>query len=147
MAQKTVILGCLERVSFPDLGITEACAKVDTGAYSGALHCTNIKIARRGVLRKRVLQFTPLGDPKLATETDTFAKIPVKSAFGHSVKRYLVDTTIEVQGVPYTIRIGLADRSEMKRPVLLGRRFMRENAMLVDVQINQEDDDEGEMTS
>lgn len=143
-AKKSVIVGCLEYVSLPDLGVHNELAKIDTGAYSGALHCTDIKIVRRGIIRKRILKFTPLGDPKLATETDTFVQTFVRSATGHRIKRYIVDTTIEVQGTTYAIRIGLSDRSDMKRSVLIGRRFLRENTMLVDVTINQDHDDEGE---
>ena len=140
------ILGCLETVSLPAYEIYEEMAKVDTGAYSGALHCTDIRVVRRGVFRKRYLKFVPLGDPKLATETDTFLKTYVRSATGHRIKRFIVDTEIIIQGTVYPIRIGLSDRSDLKRPVLIGRRFLRENNLLVDVRINQEQDEEGENT-
>lgn len=144
MTKTDVVVGCLETVALPQLGIAEAVAKIDTGAFSGALHCTDIRIVRRGVMRKRILKFVPLGDPKLATETDTFIKTYVRSATGHRIKRYLIDTTIEISGKKYPIRIGLSDRSDLKRPVLIGRRFLRENNMLVDVRINADEDDEGE---
>ena len=139
-------VGCFEQVSISTLGIKDIIAKVDTGAFSGAIHCTNIRIVRRGVVRKRYLCFTPLGDPALATETDTFMKTFVRSATGHRLKRYIIDTEIEVRGQTYPVRIGLSNRSDLKSPVLLGRRFLRENNMLVDVRINQELDDEGETT-
>lgn len=144
MKKTDTVVGCFETISLPDLKVSEAAAKIDTGAYSGALHCTDIVVVRRGLVRKRILKFTPLGDPKLATETDTFIRTYVRSATGHRIKRYLIDTTIEVQGKKYPIRIGLSDRSDLKRPVLIGRRFLRENNMLVDVRINQDQDDEGE---
>ncbi len=144
MIDKDVCVGAFENVSLPELGVLNELAKIDTGAYSGALHSTDITVVSRGVTRKRILKYTPLGRPKLATETDTFIKTYVRSATGHRIKRYLVDTTIEVQGKTYPIRIGLSDRSDMKRSVLIGRRFLRENGMLVDVRINQQYDDEGE---
>lgn len=139
-------VGCFESVSLPKLGVVDEMAKIDTGAFSGALHCTDIKIVRRGVVRKRYLKFTPLGDPKLATETDRFQKTFIRSATGHRVKRYVIDTEITIQDQVYPIKIGLSDRSDMKRAVLIGRRFLRENDILVDVRINQELDDEGELT-
>jgi hypothetical protein len=139
-------LGCFETVSLPKLGVQNVIAKVDTGAYSGALHCTEIRIVRRGWNRKRYLKFTPLGDPALATETDTFMKTYVRSATGHRIRRFIIDTEVTVQGKNYPVRIGLSDRSDLKRAVLLGRRFLRENKMLVDVRINEELDDEGELT-
>jgi len=140
------VLGAFETISLPAFGIKNVIAKVDTGAYSGALHCTGIRIVRKGLNRKRYLQFTPLGDTSLTTETDTFLKTHIRSATGHRIRRFIIDTTITVQGRSYPIRIGLSDRSDMKRAVLIGRRFLREQDMLVDVRINQELDDEGEST-
>lgn len=139
-------LGCFELVSLPSLKIESLWAKVDTGAFSGALHCTDIKVVRRGLTRKRYLKFTPLGTPDLATETDKFLKTYVRSASGHRMKRYIIDTDIIVKGRVYPVRIGLSDRTDLKREVLIGRRFLRENNLLVDVRINQDQDDEGENT-
>jgi len=139
-------LGSFETVSLPQFGVKNVIAKVDTGAYSGALHCTDIHIVRKGLNRKRYLQFTPLGEPALASETDKFLKTYIRSATGHRIQRFIIDTSITIQGKSYPIRIGLSDRSDMKRAVLIGRRFLRENEMLVDVRINQELDDEGELT-
>jgi hypothetical protein len=144
MAQ--TILGCIEEVSLPLLGVKAQLAKVDTGAFSGALHCTDIKIVRRGAVRKRYLKFTPLGQSSLATETDKFKKTYIRSATGHRVRRFIIETQIVVQGKTYEIMIGLSDRTDMKRSILVGRRFLRENNMLVDVRVNQDYDDEGENT-
>jgi hypothetical protein len=143
---KRISLGCFEEVSIPALGVIDVIAKVDTGAYSGAVHCTDIRVVRRGVLRRRVLKFTPLGDPALATETEAFQRTYVRSATGHRLGRYIIDADIFVKGKKYMVKIGLSDRTDLKSPVLLGRRFLRENNMLVDVSVNQEYDDEGEAT-
>ena len=138
-----LVVGCFEKVSFPQLGIINQLAKVDTGAFSGAIHCTDIKVVRRGSEKIRILKFTPLGRKKLANETDTFIETYVRSATGHRIKRYLIDTEIRLDDKTYPIRIGLSDRSDMKRTALIGRRFLRENAITVDVRIHQEYDDEG----
>lgn len=137
------VLGCFEIASIPSLGIHNVQAKVDTGAFSGAIHCTDIRVVRRGPDKKRVLKFIPNGQNKHAMEFDQFLETYVRSATGHRVKRFIVDTEIELKGNRYPIRIGLSDRSDMKRSILIGRRFLRENNMLVDVRINQELDDEG----
>ena len=139
-------IGCFEFVSFPELGLSEVMAKVDTGAYSGALHCTDIKVVRRGPDRKRILKYKPRGHPELSEEAETFYETNVRSALGQRKKRYIIETTIELKGERYPITIGLSDRSDMKSPVLLGRRFLRENNILVDVRVNSEYDDEGENT-
>jgi hypothetical protein len=139
------ILGSFEIVSMPEFGLENVVAKVDTGAFSGAMHCTDIKLVRRGVRRKQYLLFSPAGIPELRRETDKFVKRHVRSATGHRVRRYLVHTIIEINGKQYPIEIGLSDRSDMKRQILLGRRFLREHQMLVDVSQNVEYDDEGEL--
>lgn len=143
---KTRIFGIIEEVSLPSQGVEGVFAKVDTGAYSGALHCTDIKVFRKVKSGRRILRYQPMGNEKLKRETDDFLETYIRSATGHRVKRYVVDTVINIQGVEYPIRIGLADRSKMKFPVLLGRRFLRENGILVDVRNNAEYDDEGEST-
>lgn len=145
MTRKTseTTLGCFEIASIPSLGIHDVLAKVDTGAFSGAIHCTDIRVVRRGPDKKRILKFIPNGQNKHAMEIDQFAETYVRSATGHRIKRFIIDTEIEINGTQYPIHIGLSDRSDMKRSILIGRRFLRENNMLVDVRINQELDDEG----
>jgi ribosomal protein S6--L-glutamate ligase len=145
VTKRQPILGCIESVSLPELGVVGELAKIDTGAFSGAVHCTDIKIIRRGALRKRVLTYKPLGNKKLATETSKFEQTKVTSATGHKQKRYIIQTTIDIAGATYPITIGLSDRSDLTRSVLIGRRFIRENNMLVDVSINQEQDHEKDL--
>lgn len=134
----SVTVGSFEPVHFAEFGY-DAIAKIDTGAFSGAIHCGDIRLLRRG--QEKVLRFTPFGD--IAHETTHFVGTYVRSATGHRVRRYIIETMVQIQGTEYPIHIGLSDRSDMKRPVLIGRRFLREQAMIVDVRINQEYDDEG----
>ena len=144
MNDSPITVGTLEPVSIPGLNIVSVLAKIDTGAYSGALHCSSITVVLRGVTRQPILKFIPLGDTSLSTETTDFSRRYVRSATGHRVKRYIIQTEIVIKSKRYPIAIGLSDRSEMKRVVLIGRSFLRENNMLVDVRINQELDDERE---
>lgn len=146
MKKKLDIVGCIESVSFPELGVVDVLAKVDTGAFSGAIHCTDIKVYRNLATGRRILRFTPAGDDGKRAETEDFKQTYIRSATGHRMRRFLITTKIVIRSVEYPILIGLSDRSDMKRPVLLGRRFLRENNLLVDVRINQELDDEGENT-
>lgn len=146
MIHRNKIIGCLEYVEFPGLGIPSTLAKVDTGAFSGAIHCTDIKVVKRGKERVRVLKFTPLGKKNLAQETTDFEQTYIRSATGHRQKRFIIVTSIICGGKEYRTKIGLSDRRDMKREVLLGRRFLRENGIKVDVRINSELDDEGENT-
>ncbi len=134
------VFGAFEYVKFPELGVDTVLAKIDTGAYSGALHCSVLKT--RTINGKRVLRFKPLGVAAVI-ETEDFLVTNVRSSTGHREVRYLIDTQIEVKGRSYSIRIGLSNRKNMKKGVLIGRRFLRENDILVDSRINQEFDTDG----
>lgn len=136
----TPVLGAFEVVSLPEFGIFDMIAKTDTGAYSGALHCETIEeIHGDG---KKKLRFTPTEDHK-SHVTEHYSRTRVRSSNGQEARRYLIETKIVIQGQTYPIKIGLSNRSEMKYDMLLGRRFIRENGMLVDVRMNQEYDTDG----
>lgn len=133
-----VVLGSLELVTLPEMGVFDVLAKVDTGAWSGALHCTNIRE------HEGVLSFWPLGKKELKIQTDEYVKSHVTSANGQMAIRYLVATKIIVKDIEYDTVIGLSDRARMSRQMLIGRRFLIENEMLVDVSSTRAIDDEAE---
>lgn len=144
MNSREEIFGIFEHISMPKLGIVNVLAKIDTGAFSGALHCSEIKEIIRKSDGKKVLQLTPLDNHSNATELTEYKRSYVRSSTGHRVRRYLFDTDIVIKGTVYRIRIGLSDRSDMNYEILIGRRFLRENNILVDVRINKEFDTDGE---
>ena len=137
MSEYKDIFGICEKVSMPEFGIIDVVAKVDTGAYSGALHCSNIEeiISDNG---KKKLRFNPSNNHTQTIESSRFIKSYVRSSTGHRVKRYLFDTNIVIKGISYKIRIGLSDRSDMNYEILIGRRFLSQNNILVDSRINQD---------
>lgn len=143
MKNNKVVFGSFEPVSVPDLGIKDVIAKVDTGAYSGALHCSKIREVVRRKDNKTVLRFTPLDKHLKSVEVEHYKRAIVRSSTGHLVKRYLFNTEIVINDIVYPILIGLSNRSDMKYEILIGRRFLRENNILVDVKINQEYDTDG----
>jgi len=137
MKNNEKIFGICEYVSIPELGVNNVLAKVDTGAYSGALHCSKIKEVIRKIDGKKVLRFTPSNDDSNTMDISRYAKSYVRSSTGHRVLRYLFDTNIVINGITYPIRIGLSNRSDMNYEILLGRRFLGDNNILVDSRINQ----------
>ena len=129
------IFGICEHISIPELGLSNVLAKIDTGAYSGALHCSKIEEVVVG--NNKILRFTPSDNHGHVVELTKFVRSYVRSSTGHRVKRYLFDTNIVIKDKTYRIRIGLSDRSDMNYEVLIGRRFLGENNILVDSRINQ----------
>lgn len=138
MNKNEKIFGICEYVSIPELGINDVLAKVDTGAYSGALHCSKIKEVVRKSDGKKVLRFTPSNNDSNTMDISKYARSYIRSSTGHRVLRYLFDTNIVIKGIAYSIRIGLSNRSDMNYEILLGRRFLGDNEILVDSRINQD---------
>ncbi|MEP7204660.1 MAG: RimK/LysX family protein [Candidatus Saccharibacteria bacterium] len=136
-------IGAFEYVSLPALRMENVIAKIDTGAYSGAVHCSRIKVLTRKIDGVKVLQFIPSNNHDHVVELENYKMTNVRSSTGQRLKRYLIETDIVIRNQRYTVNIGLSNRSDMQREVLIGRRFLRQNDMLVDVRINQELDIDG----
>ncbi len=124
-------VGSFESVAFPEFNGYEVMAKIDTGAYTGALHWT--KIREEETPNGQILHFSPFDHPEVEISVAEFAVNHVKSSNGTAETRYFIDTQITIQGKTYPIVLSLADRSEMKWPVLIGRKFLKANHFLVDV--------------
>lgn len=133
-----MICGSFEPVLFPEWGNKTVIAKVDTGAYSGAVHCSFIEIGVRD--GKEILRFSPFSDREDIYETTEFWEKKVRSSNGQEHTRYLVETVLRLEGTDYPVRISLSDRSAMQYELLLGRRFLRKHGILVDVRMYQKYD-------
>lgn len=125
------IIGSFEKVSFPDFGIIDVIAKVDTGATSGSLHATHIKEVTLPTGEKAV-RFRPYG-AKPSVTVSSYKYKQVRSSNGESAMRFVIPTSIIIKGVYYPIEVSLADRTLMKKGVLIGRRFLRSHGFVVDV--------------
>lgn len=118
-------------VDFPEFGSKKVTAKIDTGAYSGCFHATNIKVIKTKGADSLV--FSPFDHPEMRYETIHFTTKRVKSSNGQIEERFFIDTDIIIDGQKYPIRLGLSNRSGMRWPVLIGRKFLRQHKFLVDV--------------
>jgi len=123
-------IGAFEKVSFPDLGLSGVVAKIDTGATSGSVHATHIKevVLPTG---KKAVSFIPYGTEPEVRVTD-FELRDVRSSNGAISLRYVIPTMVVIRGVQYPIQVSLADRTLMKKGILIGRSFLREHGFLVD---------------
>tara|TARA_Y100001935_G_scaffold224416_1_gene200746 strand:+ start:156161 stop:156589 length:429 start_codon:yes stop_codon:yes gene_type:complete len=135
MSNELNTIGRIERVHLPDLDLSNIEAKIDTGAYSSSLHCHHIEqYIKNG---KEYVRFNLL-DPEHPDYNDklfdlnVFDKRDVKSSNGLSETRIFIQTHIILFGDTFKIELSLTDRSEMKYPLLIGRKFIS-NKFLVDV--------------
>lgn len=129
--QTKTVVGLYEKVGFPTFDMLGVVAKIDTGAFTGALHCTKIDIVKTPSGKR--LRFSPFDHPEKVILTSDYRRINVTSSNGTDEKRYAIQTYIILKGKQYPITLSLADRSAMRWPVLVGRRFLRANDFLVDV--------------
>lgn len=123
-------IGRVDIVDFPDLEIFSMPVKIDTGAYTSTIHCHQIK------LNKEVLNCTfDCNGQKINKQFNQFKLKKVKSSNGTWQERFEVKTTIKLFNKKYKININLSKRPNMRYPVLLGRKFLK-NKFIVDVRLN-----------
>jgi hypothetical protein len=125
------IIGRREFVDFPLLGISSIEAKIDTGAYTSAIHCDEISVSKN-INGQDVLIF------KLSpTEThacESFSRKIIKNSFGEMEERYVIKTIIHIGKKKINTTVSLTNRDNMRYPVLIGRRAIK-GKFLVDVSL------------
>jgi hypothetical protein len=127
------IIGRKEPVDFPDLGIAGIHAKIDTGAYSNTLHCHDIHVKGKNLYFKVLDPTHPVFSRKEHCFSE-FSKKKIKNSFGEVEERYMIKTKIKIAGRVIKSIISLTDRANMRYPVLIGRRLLR-NKFVVDVSL------------
>lgn len=135
MSDDKRIIGRAELIDIPDWGLYGINAKIDTGAYTSSLHCHHIeRVEEDG---KEFVRFNLL-DPSHEIYNEKLLKLPifkskmVKSSNGVSEERFIVKTRIKLLDKELEAELSLTDRSEMKFPVLIGRKLIK-GRFIVDV--------------
>lgn len=131
------IIGRAEIVNLPEYNLSGIHAKVDTGAYTSCIHCSHIEDlgndhVRFIILDDSVHHFT--GEEHISK---IIKDVKVKSSNGQIEHRYLIKTKIQVFGKEYPILLTLTERMDMRYPILIGRRFLR-NKFIVDVHVKNQ---------
>lgn len=129
------IIGSKEIISILDLELYDLDAKVDTGADSNALHCDDIHIDEQNMVHFKLLDkvHPAYHGKKIVMPLHEVRKI--KSSNGLIQERASIKVRVKFFGKVYKTVISLTDRSDMKFPMLIGRKFLA-NKFLVDVSKN-----------
>ncbi|MEZ4901891.1 MAG: RimK/LysX family protein [Spirosomataceae bacterium] len=129
--KKKTIIGRTDLIDFPDLGLTEVRSKIDTGAFTSSIHCFKVK-----VMKENLTFYLPAhrGEKHLKFTTKDFELKAIKNSFGQTEMRYVIKTRVVLFGKKITTEFSLSDRTQMRYPVLLGRKLLR-NRFLVDVSL------------
>ncbi|MFD2543124.1 ATP-dependent zinc protease [Lacinutrix gracilariae] len=129
MTKKTI--GRVDKIDFPKLGLYNIDVKIDTGAYTSAIHCSQIIVDGEHLK----CTFYSKGHPNFSGKEVTFTsftKTDVKSSNGFKENRFKVKSEVVFFGKAYKINLTLSTREDMKFPVLIGRQFLKQK-FLVDV--------------
>ena len=128
-----VTVGRQEQINLPELMLYDVVAKMDTGAFTSSLHCKNI--TTEIFKNNKVVMFCVFDEKKKIEQHISclvHAERQVKSSNGQKEKRFVILTTIEMGGKKFETEFTLTDRSEMKTPILIGRKALG-GRFLVDV--------------
>lgn len=130
------IIGRVEQVDLPEWEFFGLDAKIDTGAYTSSLHCHHLEpFENNGAPWIRFYLLDPehesYNEQKL--EMPIYDKREVKSSNGDVSLRCFVRTKIYFFDKEYDIEFSLSDRSAMKYPLLIGRKFLQKGPFVVDV--------------
>lgn len=126
-----LIVGRAERVDFPDAGVFNVPAKIDTGAYRSSVWATDIR-EEDGQLKFKVLGSTSEYYSGKDCVASQFEIVDVENSFGNSEKRYSIQLRVKLGAKTVNTNFTLADRSSKIYPVLIGRRLLK-GRYLVDV--------------
>jgi hypothetical protein len=127
---KIKIIGRREFVQFPLLNIEKVEAKIDTGAYTCAMHCNDIVL--KTINEKQILTFRLFNNT--IYHVDEFTRKKIKNSFGEMEERYIIKTLIAIGRKKIKTTISLSDRENMRYPVLIGRRLLK-GKFMVDVSL------------
>jgi hypothetical protein len=121
------LIGRKDHVDLPDLGLFDIDAKVDTGAYTSALHVHKVKPFRKSGedwVRFKLKHHSHPGYAGQTISLPVHALKYIRSSSGEEELRYIIRATVVIFGKKFPTEFSLADRSKMDCPVLLGRKLL-----------------------
>ena len=138
-SKELTTIGRREKVSFPELGLSNVEAKIDTGAYTAALHCSKIWIEETGntstLFFKLLDESHPIFNQKIYSFT-VFGKRKIKNSSGVFESRFTIKTALKIGRKKIQASISLTDRGGMKYPVLIGRKLLHKRFVVDVSQLN-----------
>ncbi len=139
MNEEKNIIGRKDKADFPELKIFNIDVKIDTGAFTSAFHCYDIEEIIQD--NRKVLKFRLL-DPSHPKFKDkdyyavNYTQKNIKNTTGIPEYRYIIQTKIRLFGKEMPIEVSLAQRGEMKFPVLIGRKLLNGNFIVDSSRLN-----------
>lgn len=127
------IIGRREHIDFPELGVNNIVAKIDTGAYTSALYCHEIR-EENGTLIFRLLHPSFSNYDPREHRFSEYGQKKIKNSFGEIEVRYTIKTIVRIGRRRIKSVLSLTDRRDMRYPVLIGRKILK-NRFIIDVSL------------
>ncbi|MBA4764457.1 ATP-dependent zinc protease family protein [Qipengyuania huizhouensis] len=120
------VVGWRELVHLPELGLHGVSAKIDTGARTSSLHGTVLEEFERD--GQKYVRFAVDYERQHVRQVCEAVHVDVRgitSSNGETQYRYVIKTPLKIGDVEFRAEVSLADRSDMKFPMLIGRSSLR----------------------
>ena len=120
------VVGWRELVELPELGLHAVPAKIDTGARTSSLHAVILdEYDRDGQTFVRFAVDFERQHVRQVCEAVHVDWRGITSSNGDTQRRRIVKTPLKIGPVEFRAEISLADRSDMRFPMLIGRSSLR----------------------
>ncbi|MGE5952696.1 MAG: ATP-dependent zinc protease [Qipengyuania vulgaris] len=119
-------VGWRELVHLPELGLHAVPAKIDTGARTSSLHGVVLdEFERDG---QKMVRFAVDFEQQHVRQVCEAVHVDVRgitSSNGETQYRYVIKTPLRLGEIEFRAEISLANRADMKFPMLIGRSSLR----------------------
>ncbi|MFA6219191.1 MAG: RimK/LysX family protein [Erythrobacter sp.] len=125
-SKRMPVIGWRELVHLPELGLHELPAKIDTGARTSSLHATVLEKFERG--GEQYIRFAVDFERQQVRQVCEAVHVDwrgITSSNGETQRRMIIKTPLRIGSREFRVEISLADRSDMKFPMLIGRSALR----------------------
>ena len=120
------IVGWRELVALPELGLRHLPAKIDSGARTSSLHAEVLEqFERDGEKFVRFAVDFPQQKVRQVCEAVHVDIRGITSSNGETQKRFVIKTPLTIGSETFRVEISLANRADMKFPMLVGRSSLR----------------------
>jgi len=127
-----LVIGWMEYVDLPDLGLLDIKAKIDTGARTSAIHATGIETFRKGdVDWVRFTTHATHSEADIRLECPIHSKRAIKNTSGIPEERIVIRTKFRLAHRMWTIDLSLTDRGNMTFGLIVGRTALKNHSIAV----------------
>ena len=128
-----LIIGRQEIVDLPKMELFGLRAKVDTGAYTSAIHYHHAEIVEHNGVKRLHFKLLDPSHPDYNDRSlyfENFNTKIIKNSFGQSEERYIITTVIRLHGLDIETEFSLSNRDKLKFPLLLGRKLLNKGFLI-----------------